>query len=283
VLCRALYNSKNLNLGLRDGAASFVEFHNQAGGRFQPVQYHFHEEIPMRFIKLACLSLSGLSLLLVGASASASPIQVFPPVITVGSPVQVPNYGTAPGSPTNYDFKDFGGGNQPTLLTDYTVSTAGDSQFPGNSLYTILYAPDGSGPFYAGIAYDPYNPGGTSLIATFSISADGSFTVYVLDGNTDNILVGNTSVGLGVNGGAAVTVTTFLYGGNDFTAFNVVGAKTTDLFQVYATGAPGDGPSIGGLTFSNISPVPEPSTLTFGLLGLTGGVALIRRRPAPKA
>jgi len=69
------------------------------------------------------------------------------------------------------------------------------------------------------------------------------------------------------------------FGSNHFSVYDVHNAKATDVFSVYATGAAGDYPSLGGLTFSNVSPVPEPSSLSLGLIGvLTTGASLVRRR-----
>ena len=91
----------------------------------------------------------------------------------------------------------------------------------------------------------------TTLLATFSPLTAGSFTVYILDGNTDGVYVGNSSVGLGVNGGAAITSASHVLSGtNEFTAYTVTNAATTDVFQVYATTSTNAYPTIGALTFS---------------------------------
>src|SRR6202034_11269 len=108
----------------------------------------------------------------------------------------------------------------------------------------------------------------TELLATFSPLNTGSFTVYILDANTDGIYVGNSSVGLGVNGGTAVVATSrFLSGTNEFTQFNVTNASPSDVFQVYATTSVNNYPSIGALTFIQEAPNPLTSTLTAAATG----------------
>jgi len=115
----------------------------------------------MRVVRVASLSLSAVFALCCGLAANATPIT--PTTITIGTSITVSNFGTAPGSPTNYDFNDFGGlFIQPTNLTDYTVSTAGDNQFAGNGNYTFLFAPDGTGVFFTGVATDFSNSSGAT-------------------------------------------------------------------------------------------------------------------------
>ena len=85
------------------------------------------------------------------------------------------------------------------------------------------------------------------MIATFSSHSNGDFSVWILDANTDGFNVGNTFVGLGVNGGAAVNTATVYQGLNEFTRYDVTGALSTDVFQVYATYTVGNSwSSIGG-------------------------------------
>jgi Bacterial Ig-like domain (group 3) len=170
--------------------------------------------------------------------------------------------GVAPGSASDYIFfgnsnVEFGqgGGGQPSNLTNFTVSTLNNVEYPGNGNYTSITAPGGSSPFTTGTVVEnptnyPNTTPHTTLLATFSPLNAGSFTVYILDGNTDGVVVGNSSVGLGVNGGAAVvTASHFLSGTNEFTRYNVANASPSDVFQVYATTSTNSYPTIGGLTF----------------------------------
>lgn len=205
-------------------------------------------------------------------------------LITPDAPIVVASGGVAPGSSHNFDFGDFGSNGQPKTLTDYAVSIVAAGQYSGNGGYSSLAAPNGAGPFTSGIAYNAAASGELSLIAAFTPSFNGNFTVYVLDNNTDQNGVGNASISLGVNGGAPVTVaTTDLFSTNRFSVFNVTGATSSDVYQVYATRSDRNAvwaASIGGLTFSdNLSAIPEPSSLS--LLGI-GVSALVSRRKGRK-
>jgi hypothetical protein len=217
--------------------------------------------------------------LLIGVASSQAMAQG----IIALTPDPVASGGLAPGSAIDYDFGDFRNIANPTLLTNFTVSTAGDRLYPGNGLYTTVIAPDGSGPFQTSIAYSAVQAIQTQVVATFSPKFDGDFTVWVLDANTDGIAVGNASVGLGVNGGGEVDTPTIYNGLNEFTPFQVTGATTSDVFQVYATTGTANFSSLGGLTFEAPA-VPEPGSVALLIgMGLSGAGFLARRKRAIKA
>jgi hypothetical protein len=236
----------------------------------------------VRFLAVPAVFALGL-----GTTASAA-------TISAGTSSTVANGGTAPGSSADYTFFGnssvefgLGAGGQPTNLTDFTVDTLGNAQYPGNGNYTSIKAPGGTNSFITGTLTEnptnyPNTTPHTELLATFTPDAAGDFSVYILDGNTDGVFVGNSTVGLGVNGGAEVaTASQFLDGTNEFTEYTVTGALATDVFQVYATTSTDSYPSIGALTFAlpaASSPVPEPGSISLCLLGLSAGASLVRKR-----
>jgi sugar lactone lactonase YvrE len=183
--------------------------------------------------------------------------------VSPGVSSTVPNGGIAPGSASDYIFfgnssVEFGqaGGGQPSNLTNFTVDTLNNVEYPGNGNYTTITAPGGTSAFTTGTVTEnptnyPNTTPHTQLLATFSPLHSGTFTVYILDGNTDGVFVGNSSVGIGVNGGAEISAPThYLSGTNEFTQFTVSNASTSDVFQVYATTSTNSYPTIGGLTFT---------------------------------
>jgi len=167
------------------------------------------------------------------------------------------------------------------------VNTGGGFFGTGNPAnYTQLTAPYSFTTFYTGILYDPTINATDYLLATFQATArpafQGDFYVRILDGNSDGNVLGNSSVAIGVNGGTSVEIASlYTSGHNEFSEFLITGASPTDTFQVYATAAPGDRASIGGLVFDVVpSPVPEPSSLALVLTGIGSTFAAIRRRRA---
>lgn len=224
----------------------------------------------MRHLVLCCLCFCALVALPATGRAAT---------ITLIGTTTVAGDGIAPGSATDYDFF---GGVQPSILTDFTVTRVANSQYSGNVNYTRIIVPGGSTLTPTGITYDStHRSPAATVIATFSALTDGDFYLWIFDGNTNGDSVGNTSVGLGVNGEAAITSgPTANSGINEFTEYRVTGAVRGDVFQLYATNANGNFASLGGVTFSAITPsqAPEPSTFYLGLTALGFGLPALKRR-----
>jgi hypothetical protein len=229
----------------------------------------------MRLSQLLSLAVASALVLSFGSAAHAATISA------VGSSV-VANGGTAPGSAQNYDFFAVG----QSSLTGYTVTPTGilfgPGLFPGNPAadYTQITAPGGSSAFYTGIDLDGSFPTTDTVLATFTSTSGGDFYVYILDANSDGDVLGNSDVGLGVNGGGEVTIASNFTGHtNEFSQFLVTGATAGDTFQVYATSAPGDRVAIGGITFDVPSAAtPEPASLLLSLTGMGSALLMARRR-----
>jgi hypothetical protein len=204
------------------------------------------------------------------------------PVIVGGSTTNVASGGVAIGSSANYDFF---GGNQPSNLTNVTFTLGDGSNYPGNGSYSTLQVPGGGSLFTTGVEYygtGSSGNGATLTFGTFSTTLS-SFTVYILTGNADPVgYVYDTAVGLSANGGDIVSESVPVVAGtNNFTAFNVTGVTSTDVFTLYATGTEdGDETDMGGIVFgpASLSATPEPASLSLVLTGMGACAELVRRR-----
>jgi hypothetical protein len=179
----------------------------------------------------------------------------------------------APG--TEYEF--FGGAGQPTSLAgDFTVTPLGNVTYGGSSGYSTVIPPGSSTPFTTGIEFN--SAVGTATLATFKVATPSitSFDVWVLTGNTDLNSINDSGIEL-IDGAANASVTfTDVAKQNVWTEFAVTGATTSDTFSLEID--PSALPYIGGLTFSAIVPVPEPSgsqAFSAVFLAAISGVSLL--------
>ncbi len=218
-------------------------------------------------------------------------------VVTSGGVTTVAGGGIASGSSADYNF--FGGGAQPTSLSDFTLTTSPPNQFNAAAFgvtYASLQPPGGGTVFSTGIAQPSTgaaNAPFTVSLATYTLNSNEgtnrAFSVYVLFGNTDGVHVFDQSISLSVDGSTAFTVpladTTQT---NDFLRFNVTGLNAGDTLTVSATssavdaqGSTSNKPYIGGVDFA--LGVPEPSTWAALLAGTGFLVCALRRRHKTQA
>src|ERR1700735_3519040 len=110
----------------------------------------------MRHFRFLSLTLSATLTLASAIAAHADPVITFAGTVTVGEGA------VAPGSAANYDF--FGESGQAVNLTTFTVNTF-DNTYGGNGGYSTITAPDGTGPFLTGTAYNSGDPATEILVS----------------------------------------------------------------------------------------------------------------------
>lgn len=180
---------------------------------------------------------------------------------------------------TNLDgyifYKDGSTGDVKKDTSYVSISTSGDSFYPGNDSYTTLSL-DGGTPFTTGIAYQYCGEGNTATLATLTLQGNvpTAFRVGVLTNNTDNDL--NLASAVIVSGSNSITTTTALrHGSNDFYYFDILGGHTGDLITIALTQSGGAAVPLGGLTFQTI---PEPSAMVLLSAGLISLLAYAWRK-----
>jgi len=162
------------------------------------------------------------------------------------------------------NFANIGGGTAGTVNAPARDTTSGS---PG-----VL----ASGSAYAAQLY--WGAGGTADLTTLTTNGVSGTAASFLTGAQAGYFTGGSRSITGASGGTTVTLQVRAWAtatGNSWETATTRGESNPIQFTL-AT-APATPNNMVGLTAFNISPVPEPSSIALGLLGL-GAVALIRRR-----
>jgi len=204
---------------------------------------------------------SGSSTLLVAGSGSASGYAVINP--TAGTAVGVSFTGSAPAA------KDFSKGiaflNSSTVIgTQGGTGTARLSTFSGTT-GTLVSSPALSGTADRPLAYTTI--GGQNVMASIS-TGDNHITLYDMTTPGSPVSLGSVIVPTGTltangNGTGAITFGTPVTNPDGSITDTIYGLSTQD--------------GISGATFT-LAPVPEPSTLALGVMGIGAGLLWCRRR-----
>jgi len=193
-------------------------------------------------------------------------------VITLGSQTIVSSGGVAPGS----EYLFIAG---PSSLTNFSVDTSLLTIYPGSqnpTLFSVLTPPGGNpatDSFLTGFGYVTTSNAVTNqTILTFTTTA-ASFSLYVLDSNVNDNGSNNASFTLNANGSSATYITPEFPGTttNQFTEFVVSGFAPGTVFSLGASSTTNTNLNLGGVTFGNVVPVPEPSTWAL----MAGGFSLL--------
>lgn len=182
-------------------------------------------------------------------------------VISQGTQTIVSEGGVAPGS----EYLFIAG---PSNLTNFSVDTSLLTIYPGSqnpSLFSML-TPPGKNPvtdsFLTGFGYFTLTGSvSNQTLVTFTANAV-SFSLFVLDSNVIDSGSVNSSFIL-TSGTGSATYATPQHPGtavNQFTEFVVTGVTPGSVFTLGGSASTNTNLYIGGLTFGNVVPVPEPST-----------------------
>jgi hypothetical protein len=251
------------------------------------------------------VSLPSVLIILSLLVAVSSPVHATPSI----TPTDLGDLGTMPGSATDFTFFGsatqfptigahyFGDGVQPTVLTDFTVGAATNSDAaygagPGpnsDTRYSSIYTPASStttvqtGIIFNGSSSTPFN------LVTFTLGSTpgfnyGDFDVFVMYGNGQGDgNVRDTALSLTLNSGTSqlATITQAVTDDNtditeaSFYEFEIKGAASGETLSI---GAESDALTyLGGVSFES---APEPSVyaMLFSGAALLFSVAWFRRK-----